>query len=85
MSKFSKGIALAIGIILLGTTILLYFSGLPGTEELKEKNEIMGVVILLLCVLIAVPIFIILGMQREEFIKKNPKLANIYSEEEIVR
>lgn len=82
MSKFSKGIALAIGIILLGTTILLYFSGLPGTEELKEKNEIMGVVILLLCVLIAVPIFIILGMQREEFIKKNPKLANIYSEEE---
>lgn len=82
MNKFSKGIALAIGIILLGTTILLYFSGLPGTEELKEKNEIMGVVILLLCVLIAVPIFIILGMQREEFIKKNPKLANIYSEEE---
>lgn len=82
MSKFSKGIALAIGIILLGTTILLYFSGLLGTEELKEKNEIMGVVILLLCVLIAVPIFIILGMQREEFIKKNPKLANIYSEEE---
>lgn len=82
MSKFSKGIALAIGIILLGTTILLYFAGIPGTEELKEKNEIMGVVILLLCVLIAVPIFIILGMQREEFIKKNPKLANIYSEEE---
>ena len=82
MSKFSKGIALAIGIILLGTTILLYFAGIPGTAELKEKNEIMGVVILLLCVLIAVPIFIILGMQREEFIKKNPKLANIYSEEE---
>ena len=75
MSKFSKDIALAIGIILLGTTILLYFAGIPGTEELKEKNEIMGVVILLLCVLIAVPIFIILGMQREEFIKKNPKLA----------
>ena len=50
-------------------------------EELKEKNAIMGVVILLVCVLIAVPIFIILGMQREEFIKKNPKLANIYSED----
>lgn len=82
MSKFSKGIALAIGIILLGTTILLYFLGIPGTEELKEKNGIIGVVILLLCVLIAVPIFIILGMQREEFIKKNPKLANIYNEDE---
>lgn len=82
MSKFSKGIALAIGIILLGTTILLYFAGIPGTEELKEKNGIIGVVILLLCVLIAVPIFIILGMQREEFIKKNPKIANIYSEDE---
>lgn len=83
MSKFSKGIAFAIGIILLGTTILLYFSGIPGAEELQEKNGIIGVVILLLCVLISVPIFIILGMQREEFIKKNPKLANIYSEDEI--
>lgn len=83
MSKFSRGIAFAIGIILLGTTILLYFSGIPGAEELQEKNGIIGVVILLLCVLIAVPIFIILGMQREEFIKKNPKIANIYSEDEI--
>lgn len=82
MSKFSKGIALAIGIILLGTTILLYFLGIPGTEEIKEKNEVMGIVVLLLCVLIAVPIFIILGMQREDFVKKNPKLANIYSEDE---
>lgn len=83
MSKFSKGIALAIGIILLGTTILLYFSGIPATEEIQEKNGIVGVVILLVCVLIAVPIFIVLGMQKEEFVKKNPKLPNIYEEEEI--
>jgi len=84
MSKFSKGIAFAIGIILLGTTILLYFSGIPGAEELQEKNGIIGVVILLLCVLISVPIFIILGIaKRRNLFKKNPKLANIYSEDEI--
>lgn len=83
MTRFSKGIALAIGIILLGATILLYFSGIPATEELQERSGIIGVVILLVCVLIAVPIFIVLGIQREEFIKKNPKLPNIYEEEEI--
>lgn len=83
MTRFSKGIALAIGIILLGATILLYFSGIPATEELQEKNGMIGVVILLVCVLIAVPIFIVLGMQKEEFVKKNPKLPNIYEEEEV--
>lgn len=83
MNKFSKGIASAIGLILLGVTILLYFGGISGSEELQEKNGIIGVIILLLCVLIAVPIFIILGMKKEDFVKKNPKLANIYSEDEI--
>lgn len=83
MNKFSKGIASAIGLILLGAAILLYFGGISGSGKLQEKNGIIGVIILLLCVLIAVPIFIILGMKKEDFVKKNPKLANIYSEDEI--
>ncbi len=85
-NKFSKGIALAVGIILLGTTILLYFAGLSAmaeTAELEEQYGIVGVTILLLCVLVAVPIFIILGIEQENFKKKNPKLSNLYSEEEI--
>lgn len=85
-NKFSKGISLGVGIILLGTTILLYFAGLSamaGTSELEEQYGIIGVTILLFCVLIALPIFITLGIQEENFKKKNPKLSNIYSEEEL--
>lgn len=85
-NKFSKGIALGVGIILLGATILLYFAGLSamaGTSELEEQYGIIGVTILLFCVLIALPIFITLGIQEENFKKKNPKLSNIYSEEEL--
>ena len=85
-NKFSKGISLGVGIILLGTTILLYFAGLSamaGTSELEEQYGIIGVTILLFCVLIALPIFITLGIQEENYKKKNPKLSNIYSEEEL--
>lgn len=85
-NKFSKGISLGVGIILLGTTILLYFAGLSamaGTSELEEQYGIIGVTILLFCVLIALPFFITLGIQEENYKKKNPKLSNIYSEEEL--
>ncbi len=85
-NKFSKGIALAVGIILFGTTILLYFAGLSAmaeTSKLEEQYGIVGVTVLLLCVLVAVPIFIILGIEQDNFKKKNPKLSNLYSEEEI--
>lgn len=85
-NKFSKGIALAVGIILFGTTILLYFGGLSEMAEIYELEEqygIVGVTILLLCVLVSVPIFIILGIEQENFKKKNPKLSNLYSEEEV--
>ena len=75
-NKFSKGISLGVGIILLGTTILLYFAGLSamaGTSELEEQYGIIGVTILLFCVLIALPIFITLGIQEENYKKKKPK------------
>lgn len=51
--------------------------------ELEEQYGIVGVTILLLCVLVSVPIFIILGIEQENFKKKNPKLSNLYSEEEV--
>lgn len=83
-NKFSKGISLGVGIILLGTTILLYFAGLSGKEEILEQQyAILGVTILLICVLISLPIFITLGISQDNFKKKNPKLPNFYSEEEI--
>lgn len=86
-NKFSKGISLGTGIILFGTTLLLYFAGLSGKSEtsdlLKNHYGILGVTILLICVLISLPIFIAVGISQDNFKKKNPKLPNFYSEEEI--
>lgn len=87
-NKFSKGIALAVSVILFGTTILLYFAGLSAqmeTSELGKQYEIIGITILLLCVLVAVPVFIILGIEQENFKKRYPKLSNLYSEGEVER
>lgn len=85
MGQYSKGIAIAVGIILLGVTILLYFSGIPGSKVVQDRNSIIGLVILLLCVVLTLPIFIVLGMKRENFIKENPKIPNFYNEDEIAK
>lgn len=83
MNQFSKGIALGVGIILLGVTILLYLVGQSDKEQVQEMLAMKGVVVLLVCVLIAVPIFIILGLRQEDFSKKNPSLPNFYKQEEV--
>lgn len=83
MNKFSKGTALAIVIILIGVTIFMYFAGMPGTEEVKDKYSIIGLAILLLFVVVAVPIFIVLSIEQENYKRKNPKLPNFYIEDEI--
>lgn len=85
-NRFSKGIALGVGIILVGVTILLYLAGIANmaaTEALEERYAILGVVILLCCVAVAVPIFIVLGIEEENFDKKHPQLPHFYSEEEV--
>lgn len=85
-NRFSKGIAFGVGLILLGVTILLYLAGIANaapTEVLEERYAILGVIILLCCVVIAVPIFIMLGIEEENFDKKHPQLPYLYSEEEV--
>ena len=85
-NKFSKGIALGVGIILLGVTILLGFAGVANaatTAALEERYAIMGVIVLLCCILIAVPTFIMLGIEEENFDKKYPQLPHFYTEEEV--
>lgn len=77
MNRFSKGMALGVGLILVGVTIFMYFAGM------EEKYSIIGLVILLLFVLMAVPMFIVLGMEQESYKKKNPQLPNMYTTEEI--
>lgn len=79
MNKFSKGIALGVFLILLGTTFLLGII----SRSTDEKNIITGVIILLIFVLFTIPIFIIRGLEIETFKRKNPLLENFYTSEEI--
>lgn len=77
MNKFSRGISFAVMLILIGTTLLLAILGF------NEDNVMFGVVVLLIFVVFAVPIFILRGLEMENFKSKYPKLSNFYSQEEI--
>lgn len=77
MDKFSKSISLAIMLILIGTTLLLTILGF------NKDNNMYGIVVLLIFVVFSVPIFIVKGIEMENFKSKYPKLSNFYSQEEI--
>lgn len=77
MNKFSMSISLAIMLILIGATLLLTILGF------NIDNDMFGIVILLIFVVFSVPIFIVKGIEMENFKTKYPKLSNIYSQEEI--
>jgi len=77
MNKFSRSISFATMLILIGTTIFLTLLGFD------ENNNMLGIVVLLIFVVFAVPIYIIKGIEMESFKSKYPKLSNFYSQEEI--
>ena len=81
-TKAAKGIATGVGSILLGVSILLTLIGLVSDGAAQERMALIGVVCILVAVTFAVSIFIINGSKMDSFKKKNPKIANIYSEEE---
>lgn len=77
MNKFGKNISIAITLILIGTILLLTIIGF------NENNNMYGIVVLLIFVVFSVPIFIVNGLEMENFKSKHTKLSNFYSEEEI--
>lgn len=77
INKFGKNISIAIMLILIGTILLLTIIGF------NENNNMFGIVVLLIFVVFSVPIFIVNGLEMENFKSKHPKLSNFYSEEEI--
>lgn len=83
-NTFSKGITLAIGLILFGVTLGLFISNIVPEDSIEaDKFSAIGIAVLLCFVVIAVPIFIYLGIRKRDFKNKYPKLPNFYSEEEI--
>jgi len=83
MTKAAKGISLGVALILLGVSIMLTILGFASNEQAEEQYALIGVIAVLTGVIFAVPLFIIHGTKIENFKKKNPKIANVYSEDEV--
>ncbi|MBO4293002.1 MAG: helix-turn-helix transcriptional regulator [Clostridia bacterium] len=79
MTKAAKGISLGVAAILLGVSIMLTILGFTSSEQ----SVLIGVIAVLIGVVCAIPLFITHGTKIENFKKKNPKIANIYSEDEV--
>lgn len=81
-AKFSKGIAFGVFLILFGVTLMLLIMSCAPNRESLERYVIIGAIALLLFVVVAVPIFIILGIRMDEIQKKYKDLSNFYSDAE---
>ena len=82
MTKTSKGITIGVTLILIGVSIMLTILGFSN-EGNEDRFALIGVVAVLLGVVFALPLFIVNGTKIENFKKKNPMVANVYSEEEM--
>ena len=76
MNLFSKMIALGVGLILLGLSLTSFLHGINVNEELAG-------IVFFIFVIIAVAIFIVMGLQHDNFEKKNAKIDNFYTQDEI--
>lgn len=77
MDKFSKSMAVAIGLILLGV------AGFVGMASFGEYYADYGLVVLLGFVMVSVPVFVMRGMEMGSFKEKYPRLEEFFDAEEI--
>lgn len=76
MNLFSKMVALGVGLILLGLSVMSFLCGININEDLADM-------VFFIFVIIAVTIFIVMGLQHENFRKKNVSIDNFYTQDEI--
>ncbi|MCM1173478.1 MAG: helix-turn-helix domain-containing protein [Blautia sp.] len=76
MNLFSKMISSGVGLILLGVSLMLLLQGIGFSEELSS-------ILFFVLLVIAVAIFIVMGIRHDAFQQKNPYIENFYAEEEI--
>ena len=83
MNAFARAIAGGVGLILLGVTILVtLLTGLTADAEVAVYPFV-GTAILLICIAVAVAIFIVSGMGHDRFRKKHPAIQPFYTEEQL--
>ena len=76
MNLFNKMISLGIGLILSGLFLTIFLNGIDFADELST-------IVFLIFIVIAVAIFIVMGLQHDNFQRKNPYIEDFYTEEEI--
>lgn len=82
MNLFSKMISLGVGLILLGISIMFFLNGIKiGANQ--SINEGISTIAFFVFLIIAVAILIVMGLQHSAFEKKNPRIENFYSQDEI--
>lgn len=81
MDAFSKAVAGAVGLILLGVAVL----ALLAACDPSEAAGVLGVCVLLGCIAVAAAVLIAFGMGHSRFRKKHPSLSPFYKEEQIDR
>ena len=77
-NRFAKGIALGVGLIIFGVAMLMLLSAISESGLM----DTLGVITLLMFVGLSVAIFIILGLEDENFKRLHPSMPEIYTEEE---
>lgn len=81
---FNKMISFSVGLILLGITVIVFLSGTNiGISETMNINDELCCIIFFIFLIVAVAIFIVMGLQHDDFQKKNPYIKDFYSTEEI--
>lgn len=74
-NRFSKWMAAGVGLILFGLSAMLFLTGIGMDEELSTA-------VFFCFLIVAVLIFIVMGMQNNQFCKKHPQIEDFYTEED---
>lgn len=82
MDKFSRGMAIGVGLILFGVAAGLLLSGFEKYGPHGELFAVLGAVAVMLSVAAAVFFFVIHGMAHDRFQKEYPVIENPFSEQE---
>lgn len=77
---FSKMISLGVGLILLGISIMFFMEGMNIGKSFSKE---LCTMVFFIFLIIAVAIFIVMGLQHSDFERRNPYIENFYSEKEI--
>ena len=74
-NQFNKWVSAGIGFIILGISVMEFLTGAGMSEEF-------ALVIFFIMLIVAVMIFVVMGMQMEHFMQRHPVIEDFYSEEE---